>query len=104
MTELRSFDEHSAAALVLALDQDNRIELTPQNVVDDFRPDSEIARLLLGALWHHLDSSLNKHVNRIEMLFSEWKDLFEQSTNLGAIGRLALMSTSPQLDYQPERT
>lgn len=82
--------EHSAAALVLALDQDNRIELTPQNVVDDFGPDSEIARLLLGALWHHLDSSLNEHVNRIEMLFSEWKDLFEQSTNLGAIGQARL--------------
>ncbi len=90
VTDLQPFDERSAGALVLALDQDDRVELTPQNVDDDFGPGSVVAGTLLGALWEHLNSSLAAHVNRVEMLYMEWHDLFEQSTNLGRIGQARL--------------
>ena len=92
VTDLRPFDKRSVGALVLALDQDDRIELTSQNVDDDFGPGSAVAGALLGALWEHLNSSLAAHVNRVEMLYVEWNDLFEQSTNLGRIGRARLDS------------
>jgi hypothetical protein len=90
VSDLRPFDEHSAGALVLALDRDDRIELTAQNVVDDFGPGSAVASTLLGALWCHLNASLAAHVNRVEMLYTEWNDLFEQSTSLGRIGQARL--------------
>ncbi len=90
VTDIQPFDERSAEVMVLALDLDNRIELTPQNIVDDFGPNSEIAHMLLGALWNHLDFSLTAHINRVEMLYTEWIDLFEQSANLGEIGKSRL--------------
>lgn len=80
VSNLRPFTENSAGALVLALDRDDRIELTPRNVVDDFGPSSGVARTLLRALWDHLNISLDAGVNRVEMLYSEWADLLEQST------------------------
>src|SRR5436853_3243011 len=45
---------------------------------------------MLHALWEHLDILLSSNVNRVEMLFGEWKDLFEQSTSLGQIGQTHL--------------
>lgn len=87
VSDLRPFDQRSAATLVLALDRDDRIELTPQNLSDDFGPRSALASEVLGALWRHLNASLALGVNRVEMLFDEWNDLFEQSTSLGRIGR-----------------
>src|SRR2546430_7880257 len=69
---------------------DQRIELTSQNVANNFGPTSAVAQSMLHALWEHLDISLSSNVNRVEMLFGEWKDLFEQSTNLGQIGRAHL--------------
>jgi SAM-dependent methyltransferase len=89
-TELCTFDDRSAGALVLALERDCRPELTPQNVIDDFGPNSNVASLLLNALWTQLNLSLESHVNRVEMLYSEWNDLFEQSTSLGRIGKTRL--------------
>jgi len=90
VTDLLPFDEYSAGSLVQALDRDNRIELTPQNVIDDFGPNSQVASRLIFALWEHLNDSLTAKVNRIEMLYNEWKDMFEQSTNLGRIGQARL--------------
>ena len=90
ISDLRPFDDHSAASLVLALDLDDRRELIPANVMDDFGPSSVIASAVLRTLWSHLDTSLTSHVNRVEMLYSEWNDLFEQSTSLGRIGRARL--------------
>lgn len=87
VTELIPFNELSASTLVQSLDRDNRISLTPQNVIDDFGSNSSIAANIIKALWNHLDWSLHKRINRVEMLFNEWKDLFEQSTNLGKIGK-----------------
>ncbi|MBM4447545.1 MAG: hypothetical protein FJ023_09445 [Chloroflexi bacterium] len=90
VTDLRSFDNYSAAALVLALALDDRRELIPSNVTDDFGPTSSLASAVLRALWIHLDTSLMTHVNRVEMLYGEWNDLFEQSTSLGRISRARL--------------
>lgn len=74
VTDVEPFNERSGEALVLALERDSRIELTPQNVVDDFGPDSKIARVLFGALWRHLDSSLAADVPRVKMLYDVWVD------------------------------
>ena len=41
-------------------------------------------------MWTHLNEALSDNVNRVEMLFEEWTDLFEQSTSLGEIGRSRL--------------
>jgi len=90
VTNLRPLDEYSASELALVLKKDNRIELTPQNVVEDFGPYSKIASLLLGALWEDLDIALAKKISRVDMLFSEWNSLFEQSTSLGEIGQSKL--------------
>jgi len=38
VTDLRPFDNHSAASLILALALDDRRELIPPNVMDDFGP------------------------------------------------------------------
>ena len=89
-SDLESFDYQSAGSLVLALSLDDRRELVPTNVSDDFGPGSVIASQLLRALWTHLDVCLTGGVNRVEMLFDEWNDLFEQSTSLGRIGRVRL--------------
>lgn len=86
VTDLRPFDNHSAASLVLAIALDDRRELIPPNVTDDFGPTSTLASAVVRALWAHLDTSLITHVNRVEMLYNEWNDLFEQSTSLGRIG------------------
>ena len=90
VSDIQSFNEHSTKSLLLFLDQDNPIELTPQNVVNDFGPDSQIAHKLLGALWKDLDSLLTAKVRRVTMLYEEWISLFEQGTSLGAIGKLHL--------------
>ncbi len=90
VTDLRPLDEHSVAELALVLKKDNRIELTPQNVVDDFGPYSKVASLLLGALWEDLDTAIAKKISRVDMLYSEWNTLFEQSTSLGEIGQSKL--------------
>ncbi|ABX03192.1 MAG TPA: hypothetical protein DEF47_12420 [Herpetosiphon sp.] len=92
VTKLLPFDEHSAGALVMALDVDDRRELTPQNVIDDFGPSSFIARQTLQALWHHLNVSLDMGVKRIHMLFTEWKSLFQQGTSIGTRGRQKLQA------------
>jgi SAM-dependent methyltransferase len=97
VSDLMPFNEHSAASLVLALNLDDRRELIPQNVVDDFGPSSAITSAVLRALWTHLDTSLTTRVNRVEMLYSEWNDLFEQSTSLGRIGRSRLDTYSQSI-------
>lgn len=87
ITDLQRFDDQSAAALVLALDHDQRVELTSDNVAADFGPSSPVARDMLQALWLHLDASLSQPVvTRTQMLFEEWTDLFQQSTGLGTLG------------------
>ena len=48
VSDLRLFDDRSAATLVLAIDHDDRIELTPQNLSDDFGPGSALASEVLG--------------------------------------------------------
>lgn len=101
VSDLRPFDERSAAVLVAALDQDDRIELTPDNVGDDFGPGSAIAEAVLGALWEHLNVSLEGGVNRVEMLFTEWTDLFQQSTSLGTIGQARLGSYLQTIGLPP---
>ncbi len=89
-TDLRPFDDRSAGTLVLALEEDIRRELTADNIADDFGPTSAIAHGVLNALWRHLDSSLSAPPNRVQMLFAEWKDLFEQSAGLGTLGKAQL--------------
>jgi hypothetical protein len=86
-TNLQLFSENSAGALVLALDKDGRKELTAENVCDSFGPASYIAKIMINGLWNHFESSLKTKASRVEMLFAEWKDIFEQSTNLGGIGQ-----------------
>lgn len=76
ISELKPFAYHSASSLVLALQLDDRRELTPTNVIDDFGPSSGIASRLLRTLWAHLDTCLAVQVNRVEMLFDEWNDLY----------------------------
>jgi len=90
VTNLVEFNDNSAVALITALKKDDRIELTPQNIIDDFGPSSAIARATVTALWIHLNSSLNKKINKVVMLYGEWQDLFEQSANLGRIGQTRL--------------
>jgi hypothetical protein len=97
VTDLREFVYASARALVSALDEDNRITLTPQNVSDDFGPQSDIARQTISALWADLNSALTARVNRVQMLYEEWNDLFEQTTNLGKIGRARLDKYLPTI-------
>ncbi|HMG73774.1 MAG TPA: N-6 DNA methylase [Pyrinomonadaceae bacterium] len=89
-TSLRKFTYTSAKALVLALDRDNRISLTPENISGDFGPYSTIAQETIGALWQDLNAGFVARTNRVEMLYDEWNDLFEQTTSLGKIGRLRL--------------
>jgi hypothetical protein len=57
-TDLVNFNENSAGILIQALDRDDRIELVPQNIVDDFGSGSVIASMLLSALWKHLQNCL----------------------------------------------
>ncbi len=90
VTALSPFNVKSAATLVIALEKDTRQELTPNNVIDDFGPNSSVAEYLIKALWTQLSYDLDNHVNRVEMLFAEWNDLFEQSTSLGKIGSVRL--------------
>lgn len=96
-TALREFDYSSAHAFVLALDEDNRRSLTPQNVSDDFGPNSPLAGQTIAALWNDLNSGLGVHVNRVEMLYEEWNDLFEQTTSLGKIARARLNKHLPSI-------
>jgi hypothetical protein len=47
VTDIVRFDKNSVSLLVELLDADNRIELTPENIVDDFGPSSKIADELI---------------------------------------------------------
>ncbi|NPV69868.1 MAG: N-6 DNA methylase [Firmicutes bacterium] len=87
LSDLREFDEKSAAVLAAALDNDNRLELTPENFINDFGPESIIARDMIKALWEDLNVLLDRKTNRVQMLFEEWNDLFAQTTGLGDIGK-----------------
>jgi hypothetical protein len=91
-TDLIPLDENSVSILVEALDKDDRIELVPQNIIDDFGSRSTITASLLNALWKHLRHCLNKKINRVVMLYEEWLDLFAQTTDLGSIGKAKLNS------------
>jgi hypothetical protein len=87
VTDLQLFSENSAGSLILALDKDERKELTAENVCDSFGPASPIAKIMINGLWNHFENCLKTKASRVEMLFAEWKDIFEQSTNLGEIGQ-----------------
>lgn len=88
-TELVEVSEETLESLINLLFEDQRKALTGENLMDDFGPQSEHARVLITALWHELIKSLNGEntVPKIEMLFSEWKKLFSQATSMGKIGK-----------------
>jgi hypothetical protein len=94
---LRQFTYASAEALVVALDEDNRIALTPENISSDFGPHSSIAQYAIGVLWRNLSAAFSARTNRVEMLYDEWNDLFEQTTSLGKIGRARLDRYLPSI-------
>lgn len=102
VTDLRQFDENSASSLVMALDKDDRIELTAENVNDDFGPNSSIAANIINELWNHFVNKTSLSYHRVEMLFIEWKDVFEQTTNLGRIGQEKLESYIKPLGLPPK--
>lgn len=101
VTDLRPFDVLGAATLIEALLVDDRRELTAENFTEDFGPESSLARDVLQQLWNHLEDSLDRSLNRVEMLYEEWVRLFAQVTNLGELGRARLQRHFERLGLPP---
>lgn len=60
-------------------------ELTPQNLVEEFGPASEVCRRAVPALWDLLDRGLAKP--RVHAFYETWKLLFSLSTKKVATGK-----------------
>ena len=88
-TDLVEISADTLGSLIRLLLEDERKALNGENLMDDFGPHSEHARVLISALWNELTRSLNEEegISKVKMLFSEWKKLFSQATSMGKIGK-----------------
>lgn len=106
-TSLIKMNEYGFVPLIEILKQDTRRAFTSNNILEDFGSNQKLAKQILAELWNHLNKCLNDKTRffRAKMLFQEWKKLFAQATNLGAVNRtkiddyLVSIGLSQPLDY-----
>ena len=89
-SKLIPFNRNSADHLVHVLVSDSQIELTPENIENDFGTGSRVATDLLSSLFKDLSDKISRPDSRTRMLYEEWVEIFLQCTSLSAVSQQKL--------------
>lgn len=87
-------NESTAAYVLDAIDQNKRLPLTADNLIDSFGVNSKFGRPILDNLFKTLITDLNEDgVNRTKLFFNEWKSLYGQVATMADWKRSSILAS-----------